>query len=312
MLTLVQVVLPVFLVTATGYALVRGGYFKDGLIDSLNRYTQAFAIPLLLFNATRNMDIAAVFNPGMLISFYTAATTTFVLGIVGARLLFRRRPGEAVAIGFGSLFSNSVILGIPLVERAYGGEALAAAIAIISVHAPFCYFLGITVMEISRADGRGAADTARAVLSAMLRNALMVGIALGFAANLTGLSLPQPLQDSVDMVVRSALPVALFALGGVLTRYTIRASIGEALMTSALSLIVHPAITFALAYGVFGLPILFVKAAVTVAAMAPGVNTYIFATLYNRAEGAAASTVMLATTLSLLSVWGWLSLLSLL
>ncbi|MHA3976827.1 AEC family transporter [Halovulum sp. GXIMD14794] len=312
MLTLLQVVLPVFLVTATGYGLVRGGYFKDSLVDGLNRYTQAFAIPMLLFNATRTMDFAAVFNPGMLLSFYIAATTTFTLGIIGARLIFKRRPGEAVAIGFSSLFSNSVILGIPIVERAYGPEALAAAIAIISLHAPFCYFLGITVMEISRADGRSAGDTAKAVLNAMLRNALMVGIALGFAFNLTGATLPAPIQDAVDMVVRSALPVALFALGGVLTRYSIGKSLGEAGMTCVLSLIVHPAITFALAYWAFGLPILFVKAAVTVAAMAPGVNTYIFATLYNRAEGAAASTVMLATFVSLLSVWGWLSLLSML
>ncbi|MBD3624091.1 MAG: AEC family transporter [Rhodobacteraceae bacterium] len=312
MLTLLQVVLPVFLVTATGFTLVRTGYFKDNLIDGLNRYTQAFAIPILLFNATRNMDFTAVFDLGMLLSFYAAATTTFFLGILGARAMFKRRPGEAVAIGFSSLFSNSVILGIPIVERAYGPEALAAAIAIISLHAPFCYLLGISMMEFSRTDGRGFAETARAVLAAMLRNALMVGIALGFAANLTGLRLPTPLEDSIDMVVGTALPVALFALGGVLTRYRIRASIGEAAMTSVLSLVIHPAITFILAYFVFGLQPLFVKAAVTIAAMAPGVNTYICATLYARAEGAAASTVMLATILSLLTTSVWLALLSML
>ncbi len=312
MLTLIQVVLPVFLVTATGFVVVRTGYFKDNLIDGLNRYTQAFAVPVLLFNATRNMDLAAVFDFGMLMSFYVAATTTFFLGVLGARAIFKRRPGEAVAIGFSSLFSNSVILGIPIVERAYGPDALAAAIAIISIHAPFCYFLGISMMEFSRADGRGFAETARAVLTAMLRNALMVGIALGFAANLTGASLPAPLEDSLNMVAGTALPVALFALGGVLTRYRMRASIGEATMTSLLSLVIHPAITFTLAYYVFDLQMLFVKAAVTIAAMAPGVNTYIFATLYNRAEGAAASTVMLATILSLLTTSVWLSLLSLL
>lgn len=311
MLTLLQVVLPVFLVTATGYGLVRGGYFKDSLIDGLNRYTQAFAVPMLLFSATSSIDFAAVFNPGMLVSFYVAAATSFALGIIGARVIFKRRPGEAVAIGFSSLFSNSVILGIPIVERAFGPEALAAAIAIISLHAPFCYSLGITVMEVSRADGRSIGETAKAVLTAMLRNALMLGVAAGFAFNFSGLTLPPPIQDGVDMVVLSALPVALFALGGVLTRYSIGKSMGEACMTSVLSLLVHPAITFALTYWVFDLPVLFVKAAVTVAAMAPGVNTYIFATLYNRAEGAAASTVMLATFLSLLSVWGWLSLLSL-
>ncbi len=310
MLALLQVVIPVFLVTGAGYACVRLRYFKDGHIDGLNRFTQSFAIPVLLFDAARKLDLAAVFDPALLAAFYTGNTVTFVLGIVGARLIFKRRPGEAVAIGFGALFSNSVILGIPIVDRAFGPEALAAAFAIISIHAPFCYLLGITVMEVSRADGRGPIDTARVVLNAMLRNALMIGLALGFVVNLSGLPIPDTLVEGIDLVVAAALPTALFALGGVLTRYRLRASIGEAVMTATLSLIVHPSITFVLAYWVMDLPSIFVKGAVLTAAMAPGINTYVFATLYNRAEGAAASTVLLATALSVLSVSAWLAILS--
>ena len=42
------------------------------------------------------------------------------------------------------------MLGLPITERAYGEEALRHNYAIVSVHAPFCYFLGITVMELVR------------------------------------------------------------------------------------------------------------------------------------------------------------------
>ncbi len=272
-------------------------------------FTQQFAIPCLLFRAAMNLDFGAVFDWRLLFSFYAGCTTTFFLGMIGARMIFGRRPGEAVAVGFGSLFSNSVILGLPIVERAYGTSAVEAALAIVAIHAPFCYLLGITVMEIARADGDTLAGTVAKIGRAMLRNALLIGLALGFVVNASGIALPETVLAAIDMLVRSALPAALFALGGMLTRYRLRASLGESVMTSALSLVLHPTITFLLASVVFALPDPFVQAAVLTAAMAPGVNTYVFASMYQRAQGTAASTVLLATILSVGSVSVWLSVL---
>jgi hypothetical protein len=263
-------------------------------------------VPCLLFRAIASVDLGAVFDPRLLVSFYAGAVTTFALGILGARRLFKRRPGEAVAIGFCALFSNTVLLGLPIMERAYGAEALAPNYAIISIHAPFCYLLGISVMEISRADGRGAFETARAVARAMFSNALMIGLMLGFAVNLGHIPIPAAVQSAVDMIAAAALPAALFGLGGILTRYGLRDSVPEAAMVSGLSLLVHPAIAYGLAHFVFGLPEAFVRSAVIAAAMAPGVNVYVFATQYNRGRAQAASAVLLGTALSVLTVSLWL------
>jgi len=309
MLHLLQVVLPVFLVTGVGYLATRTAYLTESQIDGLNRFAQTVAIPCLLFRAAMELDLGTVFRPGLLLSYYTGSATVFFLGILGARLIFKRRPGEAVAIGFGALYSNSVILGIPIASRAFGEETLAAVFAVVSLHAPFCYLLGITTMEISRADGRGLAETARIVISAMVHNALMIGLALGFAINLIGITLPQVILDGVDLIVAAALPTALIALGGILTRYRIQSSIATAAMTVVLGLIVHPAIAYGLGSFVFDLPKPMLNAAVIIAAMAPGVNSYLFAAMYNRAEGAAASTVLLATALSVVTVSVWLAIL---
>ena len=163
-------------------------------------------------------------------------------------------------------------------------------------------------MELARADGRGFAATARAVARAMFRNALMIGLALGFAVNLSGLPLPGVVRAAVEMMADAALPAALFGLGGVLTRYAIRASFAEAGMIAALSLVVHPAITWGLGRA-FALPPELMRAAVVTAAMAPGVNAYVFASLYSRGQAQAASAVLLATGLSVLTISAWLALL---
>jgi malonate transporter and related proteins len=308
-LDLVYVVMPVFLVIGAGYAAVRSRLFSSAAVDGLMVYTQGFAIPCLLFRAIVDLDLRAAFDPGLLVAFYTGAVVCFALGVLGARRIFQRRPGEAVAIGFGALFSNSVLLGLPIMERAYGAAALAPNYAIIALHAPFCYLLGITVMEAVRADGRGFVETARAVVRAMFRNALMIGIALGFVFNAGDLPVPATVRAAVDMVAASALPAALFGLGGILTRYSLRASLGEAGMIAGLSLLLHPAITYGLAAGAFALPADFVRSATVTAAMAPGVNAYVFASLYQRGQAQAASVVLLATAVSVLTVSAWLAVL---
>ena len=46
--------------------------------------------------------------------------------------------------------------------------------------APYCYLVGITAMELSRARGSGLAGAVRKVLSAIAHNALFIAIMLGF------------------------------------------------------------------------------------------------------------------------------------
>ncbi len=64
-----------------------------------------------------------------------------------------------------------------------------------------------------------------------------------------------------------------------------------------------------LATQVFRLDDAGLRSAVLTAAMAPGVNAYVFANLYGVAKRVAASTVLIATALSIGTVWAWLQIL---
>ncbi len=305
MQALLDVILPVFLLIAFGYFAVWRHWFSDAGVDGLMRFTQNFAIPCLLFRAISTLDLGASFNVPLLFAFYAGATVSFMLGIFGARILFRREWTDCVAIGFICLFSNTVLLGLPITERAYGTAALAGNYAIVALHAPYCYMLGVTAMEIARSSNSGFMVTVKLVFRAMFRNALVIGIALGFFVNMTGLPLPGVFTDAVDMMIRAAIPAALFGLGGVLFRYRPDGDIRVILMACGISLILHPIITYGLATA-FALDRDAFRSAALTATMAPGVNTYLFANMYGSAHRVAASSVLLGTILSIGTIWLWL------
>lgn len=309
MQTLVQVILPVFLVIGFGYVSVWRGLFPISGIDGVMKFSQNFAIPCLLFQAIAHIDIAGSFNPALLASFYLAATTCFITGLLAARYVFQRDLQDAIAIGFCCLFSNTVLLGLPITERAYGSGALSANYAIIAFHAPFCYGLGITVMEMARARQSGNGGAARAVLAAMFRNALFIAIALGLIWNLAQLPLPQVVDDGLALIARAALPAALFALGGVLVQYRPEGDMKIIAMICLITLILHPALTWLIGSAT-ALPDDIFRPAVLTAAMAPGFNAYIFANMYGRAKRVAASSVLIATAASVLTAWFWLTVLA--
>lgn len=306
---LLNTIAPVFLLVLVGFVAVRRALFEATTIDALMRYAIRFAIPCLLFRAVSQLDLGAAYDWRAMASFYLAALTCF--GVAGslARHRFGRRPGEAVAVGFVGLFSNTVLLGLPVIELGLGAEALPTAYALISVHAPFCYLLGIVTMELVRADGRPLGETATVVAREMFQNSLMIGIGLGFVANLSGLPSPTFFTVALDMVAESALPLALVGLGGVLARYSLSERIVETVMTVSVSLILHPAIALVLCL-LLGVARPERDVVVLLAAMAPGINAYLFAALYGRAEGTSAAGVLLGTAAAALTVAIWSSILA--
>ncbi|OHC42888.1 MAG: malonate transporter [Rhodobacteraceae bacterium GWE1_64_9] len=310
MSALLDVILPVFLVIAAGWLATKRGIMTGDSVDMLMRFAQSIAVPVLLAQSIGRLDLGANYDLGLFISFYSGAFAGFGLGFVGARLLGRPAT-DAVAIGFAAMFSNSLLLGVPITERAYGTEALTGNFAIISIHSPLLYTAGILAMELARSHGQGlpGRQLAWQVIRAIATQPMVLGIAAGLAINLSGVPLPGFVWDAMKIIAGAAIPCALFGLGGVLLRYKPEGDGRAIALVVALSLVAHPLITWALGTQVFALDTAQLRSAVLTGAMAPGVNGYLFANSYGVAKRVAASSVLIATLLSIGSIWFWLHIL---
>lgn len=306
MADLFAVLAPVFLVIGAGYGATRFRLFDPAGTDHIMRFAQNFAIPCLLFLAIARLDLAQSFAPNLLISYYSSALSGFLIGLLAARYVFGRAREDAVAIGFCALFANSVLVGLPITERAFGTATLAGNFAIIAVHAPICYGVGTITMELLRRST--GAPRSREILKGLLGNPLILGIAAGFIVNMTGLPLPPTVWDGISLLASAGIPAALFGLGSVLTKYPLAGDLRIVAMICVIALIVRPLGVWGVG-SALGLDENAFRSAVLTGAMPPGVNVYLFAFFYGRAMRIAAATVFIGTCLSFVTISVWLALL---
>lgn len=306
MLFVLGIVAPVFVLVALGYAAVRLGLYPKSGVGGLLAFVNNFAAPCLLFRAVYSVDFAATFQPTTIAPYYFAALICGGLGIASARIWFARRPGESVSSGFTALFSNTVLVGIPVVERAYGASALITAFAIIAIHAAVLFTIGMITMEFARRDGAPWPQTISRAARAIGTNPILLGVFIGLIGNLSGIGMPELVDASTALIALAVVPAALFGLGGTLTEYRIAENWPEALVISSIKLVVHPVITWVLMVPVLHVPNDVARVAVLLAAMPAGVNTYVFATYYGRGTAMAANTVLMTTVASFLTISAWL------
>lgn len=308
MFDIFSVILPVFAIIGVGFAAVRLRLFPADGTKALVAFVNNFATPCLLCEAMLTSDFSQTFNPALIIPFYVGALFSLLCGSLIARHLFHQRPGESVSAGFSAMFTNTVLVGIPVLQRAFGPSALPTAFSIIAFHAPMLITLGMLVMELSRRDGAPLGKTLSVALLRIVQNPLLWGVVIGATGNRLGVRLPEPGTAFLTMMSAAVLPASLFGLGGALNEYKVSDSWVQASVNSTFKLLIHPAIVYVLAVPVLHVPMETARYAVLLAAMPAGINVYVFATYYDRAVNVAANVVLISTVASIatISFWLWL------
>ncbi|ODT72041.1 MAG: hypothetical protein ABS75_06115 [Pelagibacterium sp. SCN 63-23] len=311
MLDILAVIAPIFALMAFGYGAVRFRLFPADGIKALIAFVNNFATPCLLFYSISTSDFRAAFNPAIIGPFYIGAAICFFLGIFIARKVFDNRPGESVSVGFSGTFTNTVLVGLPIMSRAYGEGALPVTLSIIGLHGAILLTLGMVTMELTRRDGQSLGRTLVTAMRRVLSNPLIWGIAAGIIGSLVNLRLIEPAEAFFVMMSQAVVPAALFGIGGALNEFRLSENWKQALVAALIKLLVHPAIAYVLMIWVLHVPMEIARYGILLSAMPAGVNIYVFATYYDRGTSIAANTILIATLLSALTISGWLFVLSL-
>ena len=306
MLTAASVIFPVIAIIALGFFLVRANIFPPEQNTALNKFVFMIAAPALLFRNVAITEFPETTPWGLWLSYYLVMFGCMALSIGLARVLLPRRSGpDCVIIGFGSSFSNTVMLGIPIILTAFGEAAALPLFLVLAFHGLLIFSTGILLMELSTSSSRSLRGAISALPQALSNQTVLIALLAGVLWNMSGLNLPVPADRFLDILGQAAIPLALVAIGGTLATVPVRRSVGVAAYMSAFKLVVQPAATYGVANYVFGLPPLWVATITLLAAMPTGVFASVLAEQYRSASGAASSSIMVSsiTGIATLSFW---------
>lgn len=296
------IILPIFGTLGIGYAAARFGAFDEAANRGLSVFVFNFAMPLMLFRSIAQTELPDSMPWGYLFSYFGGTFAVFGAGMLVGRHLFGRSLDEQGVLGLGGSFSNTAMLGIPLVITAYGPDAALPLFALIACHSLILLPPTTLLIEAARGEGQSVATLLWTLFKGVAATPIIWGLSAGLVFAMAGIPLPGPVESIARGIGAAAAPCALFALGASLTRYRLSGNLREPLALVGLKTLLHPLLVWLLARFVFHVPDLWVVVAVTLAALPAGVTPYLFAQRYQACLSTAASTVFLSTLWSVLTL----------
>lgn len=319
MQTILDIIVPIFSLIALGYAAARFGLLSEAVGEGLARFVFVVAVPVLLFRTLATMSIGDA-NPVFLwLSYFGGVAIVWTLGTLAIRRFAGADHRTGVIAGISSSFANTVFVAIPTLQRAFGDAGLEPLLIIISIHLPVMMIASTLLVERAAAlDAAVGADLAREPVPLarmarrmavnLLTNPIIVGIVIGVCWRALALPLEGSLNEVTRLLGGTAGGLALFSLGMSLTRYGLRGDLLAASLITVLSLVVMPLCVWLFARQA-GLPPLWLKGAVLTAAAPAGINAYLFATYFKAGEKLAATTILISTVASVVTLSLWLTIL---
>lgn len=300
-----NVTLPIFLVMAVGYGLRQIGMLNDNFVTVANKFNFTVTLPVMLFRDISSVPIREVFDGEYVL--YCALVSTVCFWVIwGGTKLFLKEKSMRGAFVQASFRSSAAVMGLAFIENIYGQSAMGSLMIVGAV--PLYNIFSVIVLTFE-AEG-GARDTGKikqAFLN-ILKNPIIIAIALGLLSSLGGLDYPVIVDSTVNKIAQMATPLALIALGAGFEGKKALAKIKPTLFASFIKLVLQPLIFLpvAAALGFDGekmIGILIMLAAPTTP------SCYIMAKNM-RNDGVLTASIVVATTLlAAFTLTGWIYLL---
>lgn len=264
--------------------------------DALTRFVFNVAVPTLLFRLMSDFSRLPRVDARLLVAFFGGCLIVYAAGRVAGASMFRLNGVEQSVFAMGGVFSNNVLLGIPIAKVTLGDASLPAVSLVLVFNSLVLWTLVTVSVEWARERSLSAGALLRTARS-VVTNPVVASILLGALFGTLALPLPVFIDQTLGMVSQAAVPLSLIALGMGLAEFGFRSEWRESAAITVLKLVAQPAAVFALA-SMLKLPPLETAAVVLLAALPVGANVYLMSRQFGVLSGAVASSIVLTTALA--------------
>lgn len=299
--------LPFFAIIGLGYVSGRTRFFNDEATAYLTKFVFYFALSAMIFRFSATLEISQLLDWTFITAYLTASVAVYIIATVVA--VFRGiGMAESAVEAQCAVIGNVGFLGIPMFALLLGPEATRPVIIMLTSDLIVFSSLIVILITVSR-EGRLSLGILRTAVLGLVKNPMIVSIALGIVWSSWSLPMPQAVDEFLVLLGAAATPGALFAIGASLASKSAE-RISVALWLSVCKLVLHPAAVFVTAILIWPVDAFSAKIMVAAAALPVAGNIFILAQHYRVAPQRVSSAILVSTTISVVTVAvviAWLS-----
>ena len=281
-LTVLEIVAPVFLLAAVGFVWVKMGIeYRTRFVTQM---AMTLAVPCLVFTALQDTKI----DPASLQALSLAAILAYA-GVTIAAFAMVRLMGLSQRTYLAPItFGNTGNLGLPLALFAFGAEGLGYAVVVFAIMAIYSFTFGVWVVA-------GGGSPLKA-----LKEPMVAATVLGALFLWQGWHTPPFLTNTLELIGQMAIPLMLITLGVALARLSPKSILLPTIVSAA-----KIGLCIAIAWGVgrwFALPPVAFGVLVVQISTPVAVTSYLLAEKYGADSDTVAGLVVISTLISVITL----------
>ena len=199
-----------------GFAMGRMRFVSDGEARTLNRIAFLILQPALIFPLVNGVELGSFYFDAIAL-YALAQIVVFMTTLLLSIYLFKCRFLEAWLLAMATIFVNSLLYIRPISALIYGsgGNIPIMAAVVWDATVTFAFFIITTDLLANRGQSAGQS------LLRLVKNPVLIVIALGLGSNGLGVIAPEPLLVACKFAGAGAAPLTLFALGVILSGHSL-------------------------------------------------------------------------------------------
>ncbi|WP_174493258.1 AEC family transporter [Acinetobacter sp. Marseille-Q1623] len=239
-----SVLLPIFILIFLGYLSVKINLIDKAQISALSAFVIRISLPALLFVALASKDLHEIWYPSY---FFVYATVSFLLYLTVFLVFyyfFKHRFSHAAVFAMGGAMSNTGFIGTAILTLLMGNQATVYISLTLIVENVIIVTMVLALAEMGLQQQQNLGLLLRQTLLKLLKNPVILSVILGLSFAFFQIQLPTQQNQALDLLGKTASPIALFVIGGGLVGLSIQKIDMESVFLVFAKMIIMPLAVF--------------------------------------------------------------------
>ncbi|CAM4065693.1 AEC family transporter [Acinetobacter pragensis] len=244
---LASVLLPICLIVLLGYWAIRNGFIEAGHLQALSQFVMKVSLPAFLVQALASKNLAEIWHPGYFIGYGGGSLLLFLLTLLLCRKVFNEPLTRASVLAMGASMSNTGFIGTAILTLLLGSHS--AVYLSLTLIIENLLILSLMLLLAERGQHLNLPQQGavfKILLKRLMQNPVILAILIGISCVLMQLKLPEFLVQVLEMLGKTASPLALFVIGGSLVGMKLSTVNVQSAVLVGLKVIVMPLLIFSL------------------------------------------------------------------